>query len=117
MLEFGKLTSPSLKTSRESCCVKSLNCCSQLQLQDCENHPKYDRTATPEALFLRNVVFLGRIPFILPQTWLMGTVWHTAVSRGGTVMDLLGTQLENLVAQDKAMTLWWDRTWQECHRS
>lgn len=29
MLEFGKLTSPSLKTSRESCCVKSLNCCSQ----------------------------------------------------------------------------------------
>lgn len=83
MLEFGKLTSPSLKTSRESCCVKSWNCCSQFQFKDCENDPKLNRTATPEPLFLRNVVFLGRISFILPQTWLMGgkkgdfgTVWH-----------------------------------------
>lgn len=68
-------------------------------------------------------MFLGRISFILPQTWLVGekgdfgTVWDIAVSRGGTVMELLGAQLENLVVQDKAVTLWWDRTWQECHRS
>lgn len=85
--------------------------------------PQVWQNSHPRASVPQERGVLGK-DFIYPATNLadgkkgdFGTVWHIAASRGGTVMDLLGTQLENLVAQDKAMTLWWDRMWQEWHRS
>lgn len=65
MLEIGKL-----KTSGESCWVKSLDCCSQLQLKDCENHPKLNRTAISEAVFLQEGGVLGKnLSWHKPDQW------------------------------------------------
>lgn len=76
MLEIGKL-----KTSGESCWVKSLDCCSQLQLKDCENHPKLNRTAISEAVFPQEGGVLGKnLSWHKPDQWekkgKFGTVWH-----------------------------------------